>query len=95
MDSIPVQEAVALALGPSGNLLYVVTAGKYLLRVIDTATKEFAGSMKAPGGLTPSSVAVNPDGQAVYIGTQTGVTVVSTATRPTTGRGRDQGGGVS
>jgi YVTN family beta-propeller protein len=93
VDSIPVQEAVALALGPSGNLLYVVTTGKYLLRVIDTATKEFAGSMKAPGGLTPSSVAVNPDGQAVYIGTQTGVTVVSTATLTITGR--LQGGAVT
>jgi DNA-binding beta-propeller fold protein YncE len=85
VDSIPIQKAVAVALGPSGKLLYVVATGEYLLRVIDTATNEFAGSMKASGGLTPSSVALSPDGQTVYIGTGIGVTIVSTATLTITG----------
>jgi YVTN family beta-propeller protein len=63
----PSSEPTWIAANPAGNLLYVASAPADMMQVFFTGNNELGGSVSFPPGSRPSSLAVSPDGQRVYI----------------------------
>jgi YVTN family beta-propeller protein len=84
-DDPSVLTPTTLALGPDGKTLYVALGGDGIpgnaeVAVIDTATGTVAGTITGLAEETYfGSLAVSPDGKALYVTTTAGVDVFSTA----------------
>ena len=62
-----------MALSPDGAALYVANRGDGTVSMVDTATHSVTGT--APVGGSPSSIAVSPGGDVVYVATGSGNTI--------------------
>lgn len=69
-----------LAMAPDGSLLYVTNDNADSMLVIDTATNSVSTTVTFNSLTLPSAVAVTPDGTKAYVGGDSAVLVIDTAT---------------